>query len=65
MGRRSELLEASAALKAAGSVVVVGAGAVGVELAAEVAGAFKGKKVVLITSQSKCVVPDAVHYTLS
>eukprot|EP00798_Chlamydomonas_sp_ICE-L_P004384 gene4384-14509_t len=52
--RRSEIACAAQELKEASSVVVVGGGAVGVELAAEVAAAYKGQKLVkLITSRPR------------
>ena len=54
--RKKELIAAAVELKDAGSVVVIGGGTVGVELAAEIAGHFvksKKKTVTLVTSKSR------------
>jgi NADPH-dependent 2,4-dienoyl-CoA reductase/sulfur reductase-like enzyme len=53
--RKAELAQAARQLAAAQSLLIVGGGSVGVELAAEVAGRYgRSKKVVLVTSADRC-----------
>ncbi|MFZ1108178.1 MAG: FAD-dependent oxidoreductase [Rhodomicrobium sp.] len=57
---RAVLLETHAKLKAARSVAIVGAGAVGVELAGEIAAGMPGKRIDLISSTAT-LFPDFTH----
>lgn len=52
-GRRAEIKATSELIKAAKSVAIIGAGFVGVELAAEIAEAYAGKKITLVCSTAK------------
>lgn len=50
--RKAELQSTSARVKAAKSIIIVGAGATGIELAGEIVDHYAGKNVTLISSQS-------------
>ena len=59
--RQEDLTKSAARLRGAKTVLVVGGGPVGVELAAEIVGKYGTEKdVTLVSSKERCVVSEAV-----